>query len=518
MSSDSFTVAGHPALAGCAHVDAVLDDLLGVRPSASETDEPGHDSPSSSFAGGTDAHGGCAAGLRTEAPSADCGDGLRLWSATDIQLVELVRSADALAARVAGMRAQAVAECSRRDLPARTAATGGTAWLAGTLNARPSRAKSIWKTALALDTAAPGTKAALCAGAVDEDQASVIAGAMAALPADVPTEVRAGGERFLLDQAATLNAYSLSHLGNRLLDVVAPDLAEAKLAEQLAREDTNAAKVSLTAADDRHGMVFVRGRFDIESWALITAALNPLAAPRPAAPRDGDGDMRGGAVADGSSGLRGAAGDASASLPGVTPLDEVEAAEKDTRSYPHRMADALVELARRALGAGNLPETGRVKPHVVVTIDHAALCAQVGAGLLDTGETLSVSAVRRLACDAQITTILVDGRSYPLDVGRTNRYFDGHLRRALIQRDRGCAFPGCTRPPDWTDGHHIVHWADGGATCLDNGVLLCGHHHRVIHRGEWTVQLGRDKRPWFTPPAWIDPERKPRLNTTHLRL
>jgi hypothetical protein len=182
------------------------------------------------------------------------------------------------------------------------------------------------------------------------------------------------------------------------------------------------------------------------------------------------------------------------------------------------MAEALVELARRRLDAGELPAAGTVKPHVVVTIDAASLARHVGAGLLDTGETLPASAIRRLACDAQVSTVLLNPHSHPLDLGRSQRLFSGPLRRALILRDRGCAFPGCTRPPAWSQGHHIRHWAEGGATSLDNGVLLCRAHHRTVHTGDWSVRLGADKRPWFRPPAWLDPERRPRLNTVHLRL
>ena len=82
----------------------------------------------------------------------------------------------------------------------------------------------------------------------------------------------------------------------------------------------------------------------------------------------------------------------------------------------------------------------------------------------------------------------------------------------------GCAFPGCQRGAAWSQVHHIVHWADGGPTSLDNAVLLCGAHHRLIHQGQWTVRLGGDRRPEFTPPDWIDPDRKPLRNTIHLRL
>ena len=70
-----------------------------------------------------------------------------------------------------------------------------------------------------------------------------------------------------------------------------------------------------------------------------------------------------------------------------------------------------------------------------------------------------------------------------LDVGRTTRVVPAAIRRALALRDKGCAHPGCTRPHHWCDAHHKVHWVDGGETSLDNLVLLCRRHHRMVHEG-----------------------------------
>jgi hypothetical protein len=66
-------------------------------------------------------------------------------------------------------------------------------------------------------------------------------------------------------------------------------------------------------------------------------------------------------------------------------------------------------------------------------------------------------------------------------------------------RDKGCAFPGCGRPPRWCQGHHVEHWIDHGKTSLENSVLLCGQHHRLIHHGEWQVRI-KNGRPVFVPP------------------
>ena len=85
-----------------------------------------------------------------------------------------------------------------------------------------------------------------------------------------------------------------------------------------------------------------------------------------------------------------------------------------------------------------------------------------------------------------------------LDVGRRTRTIPPALRRALEARDRGCRFPGCGSR--FTDAHHVTHWADGGDTSLGNTVLLCRHHHRLVHEGGWRILWDRDGRPVFVDP------------------
>ena len=152
-----------------------------------------------------------------------------------------------------------------------------------------------------------------------------------------------------------------------------------------------------------------------------------------------------------------------------------------------------------------------------MTIDLNSLTTGIGAGILDTGTPISAQDVRRMACECTVLPVLLGTDGIPLDVGRAIRVFTKELRRAVEVRDIGCAFPGCGRGAAWCQVHHILHWADGGPTSLDNAVLLCGAHHRLIHHNQWTVRLGPDRRPEFTPPDWIDPDRKPLRNTIHLR-
>jgi hypothetical protein len=98
-----------------------------------------------------------------------------------------------------------------------------------------------------------------------------------------------------------------------------------------------------------------------------------------------------------------------------------------------------------------------------------------------------------------------------LDIGRTTRIFPPHIRKAITARDQGCAFPACTIPAPWCEAHHITYWSHGGPTSTDNGTLLCSHHHHLIHKEQWTIQV-KTGIPWFIPPPHIDPHQRPQRN------
>ncbi len=116
------------------------------------------------------------------------------------------------------------------------------------------------------------------------------------------------------------------------------------------------------------------------------------------------------------------------------------------------------------------------------------------AAELEWSQPIPAETARRFACDAAITPI-IDG-----EADRTSRVVPGATRRALIAPDKGCRFPGCDCPPAWTDAHHVKYWADGGPTTLDNLILLCRRHHRLVHEEGWTLEMDQSRDLVAIPP------------------
>jgi hypothetical protein len=246
----------------------------------------------------------------------------------------------------------------------------------------------------------------------------------------------------------------------------------------MAAEDARFARErELSISDDPYGTVsFLRGKLDAETAEMLRTAVEPLAKPRP-----------------------------------------TDANTPDTRSPSQRLGDGLYELLRRYLDSGKSPTHAGDKPHVVVTVSYDDLVSGTGAGrFLQSGSAVPMSLVRRYACDCVLSFHVTGGTPScaHTDTFLTGnvRLFTGKTRRLLELRDRGCAFPGCDRPPAWCEGHHIVPWLDGGPTTVANGTLVCRYHHRLIHQGGWHIQLAHDGYPEFIPPDWIDPYRKPQRN------
>ncbi len=194
------------------------------------------------------------------------------------------------------------------------------------------------------------------------------------------------------------------------------------------------------------GVYILRGELDAEGGAVVKTALNALSAP------SGRGDERRGS---------------------------------------QRSADALVELASRQLKSGSLPAAHGQRPHLTLTATLETLRRAEGAppAELATAGPIHAETARRIACDSTRSDATAKEAGNPLSVGRASRTIPAPIRTALRLRDKGCRFPSCDRPPEWTDGHHIKHWADGGATALDNLVLLCRRHHRMVHESGWALRV-----------------------------
>ncbi|WFE49586.1 HNH endonuclease signature motif containing protein [Micromonospora sp. WMMD1155] len=409
---------------------------------------------------------------RMESAVASCADAAA-WALSERDLIAALDATHRLQQRLAAVQLAVVRELDGRGTAVAQGASSTTVWLRDRLRLDVAAARRLVGLAASVDVAPPAVREALASGVVSVEQARVIADTATTVTVTAGAEVAEKAVGVLVEWAGQFDPTLLRRMGTRILDHVAPDLADAAAKAALAAEDARATRDRhLTLSEQTDGRLRLTGILDAEAAGLLRAAIDPLSAP---------------------------------------------AGPDDARSPGQRRHDALADVCRLALRTGDLPEHGGDPAQIVVTTDYDTLTRQLGSGTLDIGVRLTPDTVRRLACDATILPAVLGGTSQVLDVGRQRRLITGPLRRALVLRDGGCAFPGCDRPPRWCAAHHIHHWADGGPTNLDNAVLLCGHHHRHLHHSQWTVRLGDDSHPEFIPPAWLDPDQLPRRNHYHRR-
>ena len=185
------------------------------------------------------------------------------------------------------------------------------------------------------------------------------------------------------------------------------------------------------------------------------------------------------------------------------------------RSRGQRYADALVDLAKASLARAK--RGGRFTPNIDAVLDlnrvagHPPVDIYGDRGVPGSRDAIgrrpvSRATIKRLCCDPNIGRVLMRGESEVLDVGRRSRHVKRAQWRALLRRDQHCQFPGCDRPAEWTDAHHLEHWLHGGGTDLDNLVLLCRYHHVLCHEGRWTLTRTPDGSITVIRP---DPDRSP---------
>lgn len=184
-------------------------------------------------------------------------------------------------------------------------------------------------------------------------------------------------------------------------------------------------------------------------------------------------------------------------------------AENDSRAamgpasepVSQRRADALARMAEAYFSAGAGTTGGdRCTIHIHTTPDTLRADGETSESTLESGAHVSAETSRRLACDCGVVHWHEDEDGQTLNVGRKTRSIPPAIRRALQRRDGGCRFPGCTTHR-FVDAHHIAHWADGGESKMDNLVLLCRHHHRLVHEGGFHVAMRAAGTPKFADPT-----------------
>src|SRR5262245_13853443 len=320
------------------------------------------------------------------------------------------------------------------------------AWLRQRVRLAPNAASEQVRVARQLDRH-PEVGRAYAAGAVGFAHAQVITRVLE----DAPAEVAGEAEPALAEMAQRTDPHRLGMVTRHLRHTFAP---EAVLDE--ARHNHERQRLHLSESMD--GLFYLDGVLDSEGGALLRTALDAIMGPP---------------------------------------------AKDDQRTPAQRRAAALTDMARWHLDSGELPTVGGQRPHLTVTADIATLARLPGsrAADLDWGQPVPAETLRRIACDCELTPILVDERGDPLSVGRSKRTFTPAQRKALALRDGGCVL--CGRPVAWCSGHHLAHWIDGGETSVRNGALLCQRCHYRVHEGgfrlvrrpdqSWTAV--RDARP-----------------------
>ncbi|MBA3524576.1 MAG: DUF222 domain-containing protein, partial [Geodermatophilaceae bacterium] len=401
--------------------------------------------------------------------------GVPVWSLDDLSFAETLADAFRLVGAAQEVVLRIIGAADAAGVPARAGATSSQAWVRHRLDLTPQAAMKLTCTAQAVRTELTATGGALASGSIGFDQAAAISRAVTQLPADVDPDVRQRAEADLAGRASVFDAAQLARIGEHILTVIAPEVGVARDADALARqEERDRERRELSWTTDLHGTLFLRGRLDAEAAQIVQTALEPLTAPRPS--NDGT---------------------------------------KDSRAAATRCADALVELCRRGLAHGDVPSAGGEPTTVVVVhLPLSTLLDGLGDAAYSDGVRISPGLARQKACGANLIPTVLGGESAVLDLGRTQRLFTGPRRRAIVLRDKGCTFPGCDRPASWSIVHHLTPWWLGGPTDQNNGALLCDHHHRVIHQGDWTVHIAADGHP-FIPPPWVDPDRRPQRNRRH---
>ncbi|WP_106816701.1 HNH endonuclease signature motif containing protein [Microbacterium timonense] len=182
----------------------------------------------------------------------------------------------------------------------------------------------------------------------------------------------------------------------------------------------------------------------------------------------------------------------------------------DPRTVDQKRHDAFASILSAAAGAAETPTLGGAAPTLIVTTTDGDLAAADGVAFLEsaTGPVpVPAALARHVGCHGTVHRLTLAPNCAITSLRIEDRVFNRWQRKAIGARDGGCIIPGCTVPAAWCEVHHVVDWAKGGPTSVDNGVLLCWHHHRGIETSGWEVRMV-DGMPQVRPPGWLDPQRR----------
>ncbi len=314
---------------------------------------------------------------------------------------------------------------------------------------------------------------AVAAGSISLDAAEAIRIGLGEPGPAVSASALAEGAAQLVRDAATVTVERLAALARRVRD----DLDEVGIAE---REELRRDRRYLNLTPLPDGMTRISGLLDPESAAIMVGAVDAITSPRRGGPRFRD--------------LTSSAGSA-------------ELAD-DARTIPQLMVDALVDLVRVATLADDGALLGARRVAVRVHVSEKDLARRAGSAHLEgQADAISIATAERNMCESGAIEIQF-GRDGDLNVGREQRLYSSRQRLALAARDGGCRWPRCERPPGWCEAHHINEWArDGGRTDIADGMLLCRHHHLLLHNNGW--RIARDVAAYWLVPPEPDANRAP---------
>lgn len=395
-------------------------------------------------------------------------------------LAQALRETERAITRLTSLKMRILSEAERAGTAKRSGAASTSEWAAK--HTRSDGVAAARQVRLATDLGdAVATTNALADGDVSAKHAEVIVRAGKQLPESLSRFQRAKVERHLLDKAKVMAPGQLRKVARRAIEAAQVDAAQVDAHEEqvVASEEERArAQTKLTFHDNEDGTISGHFTLPVLQGRLLEKIIHSMTAPRR---RSGSSAAN---RARGSSGSKGTFGCYSAEDVGALGTTFAHRAASITRSaqrteWANARGLALCELIEH-LPTDHLPT--KVAATMIVTVDEAVLRGRLAVAGTDTGDVISAGEVRRLACNAGIIPMVMNGRHQDVDAGREKRLFTELLRTLLASVYTSCAAEDCDRPYAWCELHHLIPWSKGGRSTKENAVPLCHTHHQMIHQ------------------------------------